>query len=158
MHFRFVSFWAQRSAAAVVRNAVVYHGLRAHNNQTHRCRPGHPRCVFLQHSASFYPVVCRSMLVATNHDSSVPVAHLDLQSGTLRGRNLLVLVHRVLVRTPPFAIKADANHAGKCQVVAECVRPDGSRFRVAEAVVGDATGCITLSVTNGYHWCWNSRI
>ena len=35
------------------------------------------------------------------------------------------------------------------KVVAERVRPDGTRSRVAEAVVGDETGCITLNVSNG---------
>eukprot|EP00658_Telonema_sp_P-2_P028444 TRINITY_DN21790_c0_g1_i1.p1 TRINITY_DN21790_c0_g1~~TRINITY_DN21790_c0_g1_i1.p1 ORF type:complete len:158 (+),score=42.22 TRINITY_DN21790_c0_g1_i1:190-663(+) len=62
-------------------------------------------------------------------DSFLPVDQLRPQSGTLPGRRLVVLVFRVMV-------------------VAECVRPDGSRFRVAEAVVGDETGVITLSATN----------
>jgi len=34
------------------------------------------------------------------------------------------------------------------QIVVDKSRPDGSKVRVAEAVVGDQTGCITLTARN----------
>jgi hypothetical protein len=34
------------------------------------------------------------------------------------------------------------------QVVVDKARPDGSKVKVAEAVVGDDTGCITLTARN----------
>jgi replication factor A1 len=34
------------------------------------------------------------------------------------------------------------------QVVVDKARPDGSKVKVAEAVVGDHTGCITLTARN----------
>lgn len=34
------------------------------------------------------------------------------------------------------------------QIVVDKARPDGSKVKVAEAVVGDHTGCITLTARN----------
>jgi len=36
-----------------------------------------------------------------------------------------------------------------CNIVVDRQRPDGSRIRIAECVVADETGCITLSARNG---------
>lgn len=38
------------------------------------------------------------------------------------------------------------------QIVVDKARPDGSKVKVAEATVGDHTGCITLTARNSkYH-------
>merc|ERR1712224_614162 len=66
---------------------------------------------------------------APGNDKLLSVNQLDICSPDKIGGSLLALVYRVLV-------------------VAESIRPDGSRFRVAEAIVGDETGCVTLSATN----------
>ena len=52
----------------------------------------------------------------------------ELKPGTL-GHNLLVIVV-------------------SSQIVVDKARPDGSKVKVAEAVVGDHTGCITLTARN----------
>lgn len=37
-------------------------------------------------------------------------------------------------------------------VVVDKTRADSTRVRIAEALVGDATGCITLTARNGFHF------